>query len=118
MRPSSQSRLQRFRSFIGVAKQRAADAHGETVQSGASQRQSRAKKKFFVELIKPSHYDDDGYVIQWVKSWIPSNSLACLYGLTGDAIRRQVLGEDVEIVVNAYDECNTVIPIKKIIQRA
>ena len=111
MRLSLQSRLQRFCAFIGVAKTLAANSHGETMPTGASQRQSRAKKKFFVELIKPSHYDDDGYVIQWVKSWIPSNSLACLYGLTGDAIRRQVLGEDVEIVVNAYDECNTVIPI-------
>ena len=96
---------------------RAPDSHGETLPSGASQRQGRAKTRFFVELIKPSHYDDDGYVIQWVKSWIPSNSLACLYGLTRDAVRRKVLGEDVEIVVNAYDECNTVIPIKKIIQR-
>jgi radical SAM superfamily enzyme YgiQ (UPF0313 family) len=78
---------------------------------------SGAKKKFFVELIKPSHYDDDGYVIQWIKSWIPSNSLACLYGLARDAAQRQVLGEDVEIVLNAYDECNTVIPVKDIIRR-
>jgi len=22
-------------------------------------------RRFVVELIKPSHYDDDGYVIQW-----------------------------------------------------
>ena len=40
-----------------------------------------ARRHFQVELIKPSHYDDDGYVIQWVKAWIPSNSLASLYGL-------------------------------------
>jgi len=74
-------------------------------------------QKFFIELIKPSHYDDDGYVIQWAKSWIPSNSLACLYGLSSHAAQRQVLGNDVEIVLNAYDECNTVVPIKKIIRR-
>jgi len=117
MRPPSQSRLQRFRSFIGVATKSAADSRRDTAPSCSSQPSNRTKKKFFVELIKPSHYDDDGYVIQWVKSWIPSNSLACLYGLTGDAIRRQTLGEDVEIVVNAYDECNTVIPVKKIVQR-
>jgi hypothetical protein len=41
-------------------------------------------RRFVVELIKPSHYDDDGYVIQWWKSWIPSNSLACLYGIAPD----------------------------------
>ena len=75
------------------------------------------RRKYFVELIKPSHYDDDGYVIQWLKSWIPSNSLACLYGLAQDARDRQVLGEDVEITLSAYDECNTVIPVKKIIDR-
>jgi len=78
---------------------------------------SVSKKKFFVELIKPSHYDDDGYVIQWWKSWIPSNTLACLYGLTLDAAKRRVLGDDVEFVVNAYDEMNTVLPVKNIIRR-
>ncbi|WPL22522.1 hypothetical protein Thiofri_02689 [Thiorhodovibrio frisius] len=35
-------------------------------------------RPFHVGLIKPSHYDDDGYLIQWVKAWIPSNSLACI----------------------------------------
>jgi hypothetical protein len=33
-------------------------------------------KKFYLELIKPSHYDDKGYVIQWRRAWIPSNSLS------------------------------------------
>ena len=75
------------------------------------------QRTFFVELIKPSHYDDDGYVIQWAKSWIPSNSLACLYGLAQDVAERCVLGDDLDIVLNAYDECNTVIPVKKIIRR-
>ena len=74
-------------------------------------------KRFNVELIKPSHYDDDGYVIQWLKAWVPSNSLACLYALTQDLAQRRVLGPDVEVVVNAYDETNTVIPIAKIIAR-
>ena len=75
------------------------------------------QKRFQLELIKPSHYDDDGYVIQWHKAWIPSNSLACLYGLVLDLAERQALGPDVEIVVNACDEANTVIPIEQIIRR-
>jgi len=29
-------------------------------------------------IIKPSHYDDHGYPIQWFRSAIPSNTLACL----------------------------------------
>jgi radical SAM superfamily enzyme YgiQ (UPF0313 family) len=74
-------------------------------------------RRFVVELIKPSHYDDDGYVIQWWKSWIPSNSLACLYGIATDLAERRALGPDVAIEIRAYDECHTVIPIRQIIRR-
>jgi hypothetical protein len=74
-------------------------------------------RRFVVELIKPSHYDDDGYVIQWWKSWIPSNSLACLYGIATDLAERRALGPDVAIEIRAYDECHTVIPIRRIIRR-
>jgi radical SAM family protein len=76
-----------------------------------------AERRFIVELVKPSHYDDDGYVIQWVRSWIPSNSLACLYAIAQDAAASKALGDDVEIEINAYDECHTIIPIKKIAKR-
>jgi hypothetical protein len=62
-----------------------------------------ASQKFFVELIRPSRYDDEGYVVQWRWSWIPSNSLACLHGLMADCAARRILGDDVEIVINAYD---------------
>ena len=74
-------------------------------------------RRFVVELIKPSHYDDDGYVIQWVKSWVPSNSLGCLYAVSQDAAANRVLGADVAIEISAYDECHTVIPIRKIARR-
>jgi len=57
-------------------------------------------------LIKPTHYDDDGYPIQWVKAAIPSNTLACLNGLAEDASRRRVLGPRVAIRVHTYDETN------------
>ena len=53
---------------------------------------STAKRRFQLVLIKPSHYDDDGYVIQWVRSGIPSNSLAAVYALARDAAQRQALG--------------------------
>jgi radical SAM superfamily enzyme YgiQ (UPF0313 family) len=74
-------------------------------------------QQFLLFLLKPSHYDDDGYVIQWVRSAIPSNTLACLYGLALDSNRRRVLGDDVEIVVQAYDETNSVLPLKRIVKR-
>ena len=57
--------------------------------------QSLIRRRFRVVLIKPSHYDEDGSVIQWWKAWMPSNSLACLYGLTQDLDERKALGEDV-----------------------
>ena len=59
---------------------------------------------FHLVLIKPTHYDDDGYPIQWVKAVIPSNTLACLNSLAEDANRREVLGPDVAIYLHTYDE--------------
>src|SRR5476649_1805508 len=59
---------------------------------------------FHLVLIKPSHYDDDGYVIQWYRSAIPSNTLAALHGLAMDCAERKVLGEDVEIEIDARIE--------------
>jgi len=37
------------------------------------------RKYFHIVLIKPSHYDDDGYVIRWYRSPMPANSLAGVY---------------------------------------
>jgi pyruvate-formate lyase-activating enzyme len=65
------------------------------------------RRRFLLVLIKPSHYDDDGYVIQWFRSIMPSNSLAVLHGLARDAARRQVLGPAVDIEVVLIDETNT-----------
>ena len=67
----------------------------------------RAQRRFQLILIKPSHYDDDGYVIQWFRSIMPSNSLAAIYGLAMDAADRRVLGLDVSIDVTPIDETNT-----------
>ncbi len=64
-------------------------------------------RRFCLVLVKPSHYDDDGYVIQWHRSAIPSNSLAALYGLALDCAERRILGDDVDIDVHAFDETNT-----------
>jgi hypothetical protein len=69
-------------------------------------RPAEQRRQFHVVLIKPAHYDDDGYPIQWVKSAIPSNTLACLNGLAMDARKRQVLGADVEVCLHTYDETN------------
>jgi radical SAM superfamily enzyme YgiQ (UPF0313 family) len=71
--------------------------------------ESQLKRRFCLVLIKPSHYDDDGYVIQWFRSAIPSNSLAVLYGLALECAAEKVLGDDVELEIHAFDETNTLI---------
>jgi radical SAM family protein len=75
------------------------------------------RRVFKVILIKPSHYDQQGYVIQWYRSTIPSNSLASVRGIIAICAEQQVLGPDVDIEIEAYDECNTVIDINRAIAR-
>src|ERR1700733_7529739 len=75
------------------------------------------RTKFLVELIKPSHYDDDGYLIQWWRGFVPSSSLSNLYGLALDAQSRNLLGESVDLDIEAHDETNKRVPIRSIIRR-
>jgi hypothetical protein len=77
---------------------------------------SAEQQAFHVVLIKPAHYDDDGYPIQWFRSAIPSNTLACLNGLAMDAQRRSILGPDVAIQIHTYDETNRRMRPDKIIR--
>jgi Radical SAM superfamily len=71
-------------------------------------------RRFRLVLIKPSHYDDDGYVIQWYRSAIPSNTLAVLYGLAKDCAEQKVLGPDIELEIHSFDETNTRIDATRI----
>ena len=84
------------------------------VQAGVA---GTAKRRFLVVLIKPSHYDDDGYVIRWWRTLIPSNSLAAVYGLAADCAERHVLGPDVAIDIDVIDETNTRVNVPRLIRR-
>ena len=75
-------------------------------------------KIFNVFLIRPSHYDRDGYPIRWWRSILPSNSLACMYTLTEDCAERQILGSDVEIRITLVDEVNERVDTAKLIRQA
>ncbi|HZJ12019.1 MAG TPA: radical SAM protein [Methyloceanibacter sp.] len=79
-------------------------------------RASTDTPRFQFILIKPSHYDKDGYVVQWVRSTMPSNSLASVFGLAQGAADRQVLGPDLPIDVTAIDETNKRVKPKEIIR--
>ena len=75
------------------------------------------RRRFLLFLVKPSHYDDQGYVIQWWKSALPSNSLACLFGIAQKCMEDQVLGEDVDIELFPVDETNTRVRPDRIIRQ-
>ncbi|MFS8146827.1 B12-binding domain-containing radical SAM protein [Rhizobium sp. BR 249] len=74
-----------------------------------------ARRRFQLILIKPSHYDDDGYVIRWWRAMIPSNSLAALYGIAAECAERKVLGPDTAIDITVIDETNTRIDFARLL---
>lgn len=85
------------------------------VTSAAADVYPQRIKKFRIVLIKPSKYDDDGYVIRFWKGVLPSNTLNVLHGLTEDVKQRRVFG-DLRIEVVTFDETAEKIPVKKIIR--
>jgi radical SAM superfamily enzyme YgiQ (UPF0313 family) len=72
----------------------------------------KTNKSFRLVLIKPSHYDNDGYVIRWWRGGLPSNSLACLYGIALECRERQVLSADFDIDIEAIDETNRKVRVE------
>ncbi|MDD5225559.1 MAG: radical SAM protein [Candidatus Omnitrophica bacterium] len=67
-------------------------------------------------LIKPSKYDDEGYVIRYWKGVLPSNTLSCLNGLSEDVRERGVLGKDLKWEITLIDDTVQGIPYKKIVK--
>jgi hypothetical protein len=80
---------------------------------------NRGAGKFRVVLIKPSQYDDDGFVVRHLVGTVPSNTLSTIHGLVHEfAVERNILGEHVETTVELYDETVRRIPVTGIIRRA
>ncbi len=57
-----------------------------------------------VVLIKPSRYDDDGYVVRHWRGVLPSNTLAAIHSLTERVAASGELGPGVSVRLGAYDE--------------
>ncbi len=64
-------------------------------------------------LIKPSKYDDEGYVIRYWKGVLPSNTLSCLYGLSEEVRERGALGKDLKWSTELIDDTVQKIPYSK-----
>ncbi len=77
---------------------------------------SMKRQHLKIILIKPSKYDDEGYVIRHWRGVLPSNTLACLYSLTEDVKKRAALGPDVRIEVEIFDESVQKIPVDRILR--
>jgi hypothetical protein len=74
-----------------------------------------AFKKFRIVLIKPSKYDDDGYVIRFWKGVLPSNTLNVLQGLT-EAVKDSRVFGDLGLEIVTFDETAERLPVRKIIR--
>ncbi|MFC1607153.1 B12-binding domain-containing radical SAM protein [Candidatus Latescibacterota bacterium] len=71
-------------------------------------------KTVTVVFINPSRYDDDGYVIRYLKGVLPCNTLACMHSLTlefSDSWKRH---NNIDIRVKLYDEVVESIPFKRL----
>ncbi|HOW58421.1 MAG TPA: radical SAM protein [Candidatus Omnitrophota bacterium] len=83
---------------------------------GASPVSGHRYKHFHLYLIKPSKYDDDGYVIRYWKGVLPSNTLSCLNGLSEDVRERGILGKDLQWKTELIDDTVQKIPYQRIIR--
>lgn len=60
-------------------------------------------RRVVVVLIKPTHYDDDGFPYRFLRGVLPSNSLAVMHALTRDALE-QVLPAHVAREVHLLED--------------
>ncbi len=70
--------------------------------------------RLHVVYIRPSKYDDDGYVMRFWRGVLPSNTLACLEGLTRTLAEQAALGSDVALTVDVFDDTVQHIPIARL----
>lgn len=102
---------------MSTVKTRPLSVSADEAQTVGLSEKPSLDKTFRIVLIKPSHYDDNGYVIRWRWSSVPSNSLASLYSISAQVRASGHLGRDMDIPIDVYDETNQKIPVKKIIRQ-
>lgn len=72
------------------------------------------KRTLRVVYILCSTYDDDGYVLRYLRGILPSNSLACLKSLTRAVADSGELGDEIDVEIEIYDDTVQRIPVKRI----
>jgi radical SAM superfamily enzyme YgiQ (UPF0313 family) len=71
-------------------------------------------KHLHVVFIRPSRYDEYGYVVRFWRGVLPSNTLCCLESLTRGVAEKGDLGPDVQVTVDAFDDTVQRIPIRRL----
>jgi len=100
----------------------AASGTGRSPRHGAPQGPATASilrpapTRLAVLLIRPSKYDDEGYVIRHLRGTLPSNTLSCLNSLTEDAVTQGELA-GVEVTVTTLDEVVTRVDARRLVRR-
>ncbi|HET6277774.1 MAG TPA: hypothetical protein VFG08_03230, partial [Candidatus Polarisedimenticolia bacterium] len=89
-----------------------------TVSPAAGEPLPAGIRRLHLYLIKPSKYDDDGYVIRYLRGVLPSNTLSTLYSLTEDQHRSGALGDGLEVRTTVIDETVEMVPVRRILRRA
>ena len=77
----------------------------------------RKTKSLNIVLIKPSKYDDDGFVIRYFKGVLPSNTLACMNSLTLKFAEKWKTEKNIKISIDIFDDIIHDIPYKKIAKK-
>ncbi len=72
------------------------------------------KRILRVVYIRSSKYDDEGYVHRFWRGVLPSNTLMCLKSLTRDVADSGLLGDDVRVEVECFDDTVEHIPVRRL----
>src|SRR3989338_2339260 len=75
-------------------------------------------RRLAIYLIKPSNYDEDGYVIRYWRGVPPSNTLARLYRLSEGVRERGGLGRARQGGVELIDETVQRVDVRAILRRS
>ncbi len=73
--------------------------------------------RLLVILIRPSKYDDDGYIMRFFRGVLPSNTLAALAGLTREAAATGALGR-LKVETLMLDEYVQPVDVRRLARRA
>ncbi|MCE5251500.1 B12-binding domain-containing radical SAM protein [bacterium] len=68
-------------------------------------------------FINPSRYDEEGYVIRYLRGVLPCNTLACMRSITLEFVDRWKKEKNIDISIKLFDEVIDVIPFERLARK-